>query len=117
MLMDDVRGELLLRKLPPTVRKSLTQEQAEAIRQAGIGSIRARHPIDVRWSIPLPLIGRAYLVMILGREKRSPVRIASDRKNHPADHLSEALLIGFSTLVTLSAMLIGILFYDSILGT
>jgi hypothetical protein len=64
----------------------------------------------------LPIIGRTYLVLILGREKRSPVRREMDRRMHPADHLSEALLIGFSTLVTASAMLVGILFYDSILG-
>jgi hypothetical protein len=116
MLMGEVRGEVLLRRLPLPVRESLTKEQIDGIRQAAHGSIQMRHPIDVRWSLPMPIVGRVYFVLALGREKRSPVRRRMDRRLNPADHLSEALLIGFSALVTASAMLIGVLFYDSILG-
>ena len=51
MLMDDVRGEVVLRRLPPDILRSLSGEQVAAIRNAA-GSARARrHPIDARFGL------------------------------------------------------------------
>jgi hypothetical protein len=109
MMMDDVRGELVLRRLPPDILRSFTAEQLAAIRNAA-GSARARrHPIDARFGMRLPLLGRCYLVLLVGKDMRSAKRRAADRQLRPADRFGHFVLalLGVSALVL--AALIGIL--------
>ncbi len=43
----------------------------------------SRHPVNVRLTIPLPFLGRCYLTVVAGRERRSPERLAVERRKHP----------------------------------
>jgi hypothetical protein len=40
------------------------------------------HPVNIRLSLPLP-IGRFYVTIVAGRERRSTERLAEERKKHP----------------------------------
>ena len=42
-----------------------------------------RHPVNVRLTVPLPFLGRCYLTVVAGRERRSPERLAVERRKHP----------------------------------
>lgn len=56
----------------------------------GAGDVRADRtgpagkapPVNIRLSFPFPL-GRWYLTVFAGRERRSPERLAADRAAHP----------------------------------
>lgn len=116
MLMDEVRGEAFLRKLPPEIRDSLTPAQSEAIRRVAQGTIQRRHPIDLRLSIPLPLGERAYAVFLLGKEKRSGARRKIDRQLRPADRLSQIVVFGLGLAAFTLAAFIGLLFHNAVLA-
>ena len=116
MLMNEVRGEVLLRKLPQPVLASLSPEQIAAIRRAAGEGPHRRHPIDARLSFKLPLLGGVYAVLLVGKEKRSPSRRALERQFWPADRLGSLVLVVLGTTVFLLAALIGILFENAILS-
>jgi len=101
MMMDDVRGEVVLRRLPADILHSLTAEQLAAIRNAASSARARRHPIDARFGLRLPLLGRSYLVLLVGKDMRSPKRNAAERQFRPSDRLSHAVLavLGVSALV------------------
>ena len=42
-----------------------------------------RHPVNLRLSVPLPLVGRCYITVVAGRERRSAERLATERRKHP----------------------------------
>ena len=110
MLMDDVRGELVVRRLPPDILHGLTTEQVAAIRAAGGYARPRRHPIDARFGMRLPLLGRSYLVVLIGKDMRSPVRNAHDRQLRAPDRVGRMVLLGLGCAVFALAALIGILF-------
>lgn len=83
MLMGEVRAEQFMRVLAPDVRESLSAEQEQAIRAAAEKNPWDDHSIDFRFSVPTP-IGRFYLAMVGGRERRSAARRAVDRHRFPA---------------------------------
>ena len=116
MLMDEVRGEAILRKLPTEVRNTLSPVQMDAIRRAATALPIRRHPIDSRTSFRLPFLGGVYLVVLLGRERRSARRRALDRTTRPVDRISQAVLVVLGTSALLMAVLIGILFENAILS-
>ena len=117
MMMDDVRGELVLRRLPPDVLHSFTTEQVAAIRNAA-GSARARrHPIDARFGLRLPLLGRSYLVLLVGKDMRSPKRLAADRALRPTDRVSNLVLALLGISAFALAALIGILVQNAFLAS
>ena len=117
MMMDDVRGELVLRRLPPDILQSLSSEQVAAIRNAS-GSARARrHPIDARFGMRLPLFGRSYLVVLVGKDMRSPNRIAADRKWRPTDRMSHFVLALLGTSAFALAALIGVLVQNALVAS
>jgi hypothetical protein len=113
MLMDDVRGELVLRRLPPDIRQSFTSEQIAAIRQAASSARARRHPIDARFGMRLPLLGRSYVVVLIGRDLRSPRRRAADHKLHPTDRISAVVLMALGLSAFVVAALIGILIQNA----
>lgn len=116
MLMDEVRGEAFLRKLPAEIRDSLTPAQAEAISRVAQGSIQRRHPVDLRVSIPLPFSQRAYAVFLLGKEKRSAARRAIDQQLRPNDRVSQVVVLGLAVAAFSLAVFIGLLFHNAVLA-
>jgi hypothetical protein len=116
MLMDDVRGEIVLRRLPKDILDSLTPEQVGAIRRAGSAAHPRRHPIDARFGFRLPLLGKAYMVLLIGKEMRSPARRAFDREIRPVDRISGVVIVVLGSAALLLAGLVGILFENSIIA-
>lgn len=117
MLMNEVRGELFWRKLPESVRNSLSAEQAVAIREAAQVASPRRHPIDVRLSVPIPGRSRIYLVLLAGRELRSGARREMENRVRPNDRLGQAILIGLCIAAFCVAGLIGVLVRDAIFAS
>jgi hypothetical protein len=117
MMMDDVRGEVVLRRLPPDVLHSLTTEQVAAIRNAASSARARRHPIDARFGMRLPLLGRSYLVLLIGKDMRSPKRRAADRQLRPTDRMSTLLLVGFGASAFALAALIGVVVQNAFLAS
>jgi hypothetical protein len=117
MMMDDVRGELVLRRLPADILQSFTTEQIAAIRHAASSARARRHPIDARFGLRLPLLGRSYLVLLVGKDMRSPKRLVADRQLRPTDQLSHFVLalLGISAFAV--AALIGILVQNALLAS
>ncbi|GAB2179729.1 hypothetical protein [Dongia sp. agr-C8] len=117
MLMDDVRGEVVLRRLPPDILHSLSTEQVAAIRNAASSARARRHPIDARFGMRLPLLGRSYLVLLVGKDLRSPKRVAADRQLRPTDRLSHLLLALFGISAFALAALIGVVVQNAFLAS
>jgi hypothetical protein len=117
MLMDDVRGEIVLRRLPKQILDELTPDQVAAIRRASGSAHPRRHPIDARFSFRLPLLGRSYIVLLMGSELRSPARRAFDRELRPVDRISRVVLVVLGGAALILAGLVGILFENSIIGS
>ena len=53
-----------------------------AQRSAPGGESWDRHPVNLRFSIPLPF-GRYYVTLVAGKEQRGAERLASERRKHP----------------------------------
>ncbi|HVZ00238.1 MAG TPA: hypothetical protein VHA35_12080 [Dongiaceae bacterium] len=116
MLMDDVRGEIVLRRLPKDILDSLTPEQIGAIRRASGSTQPRRHPIDARFSLRVPFLGGVYMVLLVGKELRSPARRAFDRELRPMDRISRSIVVALGGAALLLAALVGILFENSIVA-
>lgn len=114
LMMNEVRAELFLRRLPAPIRSSLTQEQEAALRQAAGGRGINSHPIDLRLSIPTPW-GRFYVAVIGGRERRSAARRASDGRLRPLATTANALFIGGMAAGLCLVVLLGLLFAGAVL--
>jgi hypothetical protein len=117
MMMDDVRGEVVLRRLPPDIFHSLTTEQLAAIRNAASSARARRHPIDARFGMRLPLLGRSYLVILVGKDKRSPKRRLADSQLRPTDHLSHLVLAMLGVSAVVVAALIGVVVQNAFLAS
>jgi hypothetical protein len=117
MLMDDVRGEIVLRRLPKDMLDELTADQVAAIRRASGSAMLRRHPVDARFNFRLPLLGGVYMVLLIGKELRSPSRRAFDREIRPIDRVSRAVVVMLGGAALLLAGLVGILFENSIIAS
>jgi len=117
MLMDDVRGEIVLRRLPKDILDELTPDQIAAIRRASSAAHPRRHPVDARFSFRLPFLGNAYIVLLIGKELRSPARRVFDRELRPVDRISRAVVVVLSGAALVLAALVGILFENSIIAS
>jgi hypothetical protein len=81
MLMGEVRAEGFLRAIDPVVRAGLSLKQEDAIRAAARQDSWKRHPVDIRLALTSP-VGRFYLALVCGRERRSSARLAIERNRH-----------------------------------
>lgn len=117
MMMDDVRGEVVLRRLPPDILHSLSSEQLAAIRNAASSARARRHPIDARFGLRLPLLGRSYLVLLVGKDMRSPKRRIADNQLRPTDQLSHFVLALLGVSAFALAALIGIVIQNALLAS
>ncbi len=77
---DDPFLEDFFRDMPPALMHSFTDEQLRAIKMNFAARDRGAHQVDLRFSIPFL---RRYVVLLIGRERRSRARRAADRKIHP----------------------------------
>ena len=107
MLMGDVRAEQLMGSIAPAVLESLTPEQREGIRAAARRDGWDKHPVNIRMSLPLPL-GRCYVTLVAGRDRRSAARREKDRTRHPLDTVGN-LLFAAGTAVVLGALTLTLL--------
>lgn len=114
LMMNEVRAELFLRRLPQNVRSSLTREQEAALREAAAGRSGEPHPIDIRLSVPTPW-GRYYFALFGGREKRSAARRASDRRMRPLATPANVLFAGGVLGALCLLVLIALLFVGAVI--
>lgn len=113
MMLNEVRAELFLRRLPQEVRSSLSREQELALRQAAAGRATDPHPLDIRFSIPTPW-GRYYFAMFGGRERRSAARRASDRRLRPLATTANTLFVGGAIAAICLVLLLALLLYGAV---
>lgn len=59
------------------------------------------HPVNIRLSIPLG-VGRYYLTIVGGKERRAPERLADERKKHPL--LTAGNVLVFAVVIALSSL-------------
>ncbi len=69
----------LLARLPQDTRAALSDAQLAAIDRALDANNPTHHAVNLRVS----LFGLAYVVVLCGREKRSPERRSAEREKHP----------------------------------
>ncbi len=50
------------------------------------------HPVNIRLSLPL-LVGRYYVTLVAGKERRSGERLTSERKKHPLMRLGNIVVM------------------------
>lgn len=104
-LMSEARAEQVLRRLPPEIRASLSDDQARAILRAVAQSFTTRrHPTDIRVTLPWPG-GGLYLTLLAGREQRSPARRREERALRPLGTAGNVIFLGM--LAVLLMLLIG----------
>jgi len=63
-----------------------------------------QHPINIRMSLPL-LIGRYYVTLVAGKERRRPARLEAERQKHRLDTGANTTLIFVAGLTTGLALL------------
>lgn len=80
----------LILRLPLDVRRSLDHEQLLALRQATEELAWGGHAVDIRVSLWTPL-GRRYLAIVGGRERRDQLRLAHERSRHPLVRLGNVV--------------------------
>jgi hypothetical protein len=69
-------------RIPPHILASFTAEQRNAIAMAAGEQPRRDHTVNIRMSVPL-LVGRYYLTIMGGRERRNALRRRSERSHNP----------------------------------
>jgi len=88
--------EDFFRDMSPTLARSFTDEQLRAIKMNFAARERGSHTVDLRFSVPLL---RRYVVLLIGRERRTARRRRQDRKFHPMATLGNAFAICVLLLV------------------
>ncbi|MEH2326362.1 MAG: hypothetical protein V7K32_22930 [Nostoc sp.] len=78
----DPTFEQLFAKIDPKVANTFTVEQLEAIKRGLDSRARKRHFLDIRVSVPIPGLS-FYLVLLAGSERRSKMRLRSERSLYP----------------------------------
>jgi hypothetical protein len=93
--------EGMLRRLPEDIARSLTPRQLEGLDDA----LRpARHPVDIRRTLSLGA-SRYYVVVLAGRERRSPDRLRAEKARRPLlTGPNVATMVGFGFLLLLSVI-------------
>ncbi len=76
------RVEEQVGRLPSDIGGDDRDAPGMAQRSAPGGESWGRHPVNLRFSIPLPF-GRYYVTLVAGKERRGGDRLASERRKHP----------------------------------
>ncbi len=80
-------------RLEQETRAELSDNSSASVRKAPGGEPWGNdHPVNIRLSIPL-LVGRYYVTIVAGKERRSGERLASERKKHPLMKLGNIVVM------------------------
>lgn len=110
---DRVATEWLNTRVPPEILQTLTDEQRSAL----ISALRVMpwktHPVDLRFTIPF--FGRKYyFALVSGRDKRSPVRLRSDRKAREARSMGGMMFVLAIAAVFYLIVIAGMFFFGKV---
>ena len=95
----------LQKRLPEDLRRSFSEQQRRALKQACRELGWGGHPVDIRVSIPL-LFGRYYLSLFGGPEKRGSHRRLEERQRHPFHRLGNYLFIAVLAALAIYAVVL-----------
>lgn len=112
MLTKEMRGDAFWRLLPMEIRNSFDKSQETAIRAAAIKYGPGAHAVDYRLSISLPFLGKVYLVLLAGRERRNPTRLSLEAALRPTNRFTRGVLTGSLAISVSMAVLAGMLLYS-----
>lgn len=93
---DDPFLEDFFRDMSPALIHSFTDAQLHEIKKAFAARDRGAHQVDLRFSIPFL---RRYVVLLIGKERRSRARRNADRKIHPLATSGNAVALGAFAIV------------------
>ena len=98
------RVEDRVRRLSADVGGDFQRAPDAAARAIPGGETWARHPVNLRLSIPL-LFGRYYLTVVAGKERRHPERRENERRKHPLLTFGNlAAMLGLGTVCGLALL-------------
>lgn len=90
--------------IPPSMGNTFSDDQLNAVKQAFGARSWGSHPVDIRYSTPIPLL-RFYLVFLAGRERRSRQRLRNQRNMYPLWTPGNTVAIAiFGAMVATSAI-------------
>ncbi|WP_343867225.1 hypothetical protein [Caenispirillum bisanense] len=96
----------LLARLPADFVQTLTADQRRMLRRALPGQPWKRHPVDLRFT--LPLFGRGvYLAVVAGAERRGAERRRDDRLRHPLHTLGNLAFLAAVAALLYALVLTG----------
>ncbi len=111
---DPLAENWLFSRLPKPVVGSLTHEQAEALREAVDGNGKTRHPVHLRFTLPLGQ-RRYFFNFVVGSERRTSERLAREREHYPLRTAGNFFFVlGIATLFYLLAFF-AFAFYSAII--
>tara|TARA_R110002072_G_scaffold86787_2_gene196000 strand:- start:78 stop:527 length:450 start_codon:yes stop_codon:yes gene_type:complete len=90
--------EDFFRDMSPALARSFTDEQLRQIKMQFGARERGAHSVDLRFSVP---VLRRYVVLLIGRERRTLRRRRKDRKNYPLATVGN-IAVGIVLLVLLA---------------
>ena len=80
-------------RLERETREGLSDNSSASVRMSPGGEPWGNnHPVNIRFSLPL-LLGRYYVTIVAGKERRSGERLASERKKHPLMKLGNLVVM------------------------
>ncbi|MCW5314310.1 hypothetical protein GTQ43_10985 [Nostoc sp. KVJ3] len=99
----DLTFEKLFAEIAPEVANTFTVEQLVAIKRVFTSRTWTRHSLDIRVSVPIPGL-RFYLVLLAGSERRSKMRLRSEKDLYPFwTPANIFFLIGFLIILLISS--------------
>ena len=104
----------LLSRLPPEVRDRLTPEMQTMISIAAADRPWKIHPVDIRFTVPLPF-GSYYVTVVAGRERRSPARRAVEGRRHQLVRFANVAFVLATVGVFYAALITAALLLTAIL--
>ena len=104
----------LLSRLPTDVRDPLSPEMQTMISIAAADRPWKTHPVDIRFTIPLPF-GSFYVTLVAGRERRSLARRSVDGRSRPLLRLGNVMFVLTAVGVFYSALITAALLLTAIL--
>ena len=107
-------GERFFSRLPARISDGLSAQQRDAIGAALCAEWQRPPPVNIRLSIPL-LVGRWYIALFAGRERRREQRLRADRAAYPLRTAGNFLFITAGAVIFFAIATIGVLLYSSVL--
>lgn len=109
-VIDATIHERFFQRLPADVADGLTAEQRTAISAALAAEPKTAPWVSIRFAMPAP-VGRWFMNVFLGRERRSRDRLKRDRAARPLTSFGNVLLIAAGIAVFSVLSVIALLLY------